>query len=184
MIDRLKAGMSTVYGRTGPVMSTAARERHENAEANYIEMGVPEKLAAKMASLLLTRVALDIADLAVTYKRDIMEAAKVYSLFNEKLGLFALHAGAEDLAVRGRWQAMARSNLRDEFYLIRRDMAALLLKKRSKKDIEQLVDDWLQQRSAQVERFKSMLDEMKLRGDIDISSLSVAAQELRELVAN
>jgi NAD-specific glutamate dehydrogenase len=29
-----------------------------------------------------------------------------------------------------------------------------------------------------------MLDEMKLRGDIDFSSLSVAAQELRELVAD
>jgi glutamate dehydrogenase len=184
MIERLKAGMGVVYGRTGSVMSTAARERHANAKAGYIEMGVPEKLADKMSSLLLTRVALDITDLAVTYKRDIMEAAKIYSLFNEKLGLFALHAGAEDLEVRGRWQAMARSNLRDEFYRIRRDMAALLLKKRSKKDIEQLADEWLQKRTVQVERFKSMLDEMKLRGNIDFASLSVAAQELRELVAN
>lgn len=126
-------------------------------------------------------MALDITDLAVTYKRDIMEAAKVYSIFNEKLGLFALHSGAEDLEVRGRWQAMARSNLRDELYLIRRDMAALLLKKRSKKSIEQIVGEWLQQRSVRVERFKSMLDEMKLRGDVDFASLSVASQELREL---
>ena len=181
MIERLKDGMSAVYARTGPVMSTAARARHTNAKANYIEIGVPEKLADKMSSLLLTRVALDITDLAVTYKRDIMEAAKVYSIFNEKLGLFALHSGAEDLEVRGRWQAMARSNLRDEFYLIRRDMAALLLKKRSKKSIEQIVEEWLQQRSVRVERFKSMLDEMKRRGDTDFASLSVAAQELREL---
>jgi glutamate dehydrogenase len=184
MIDRLKEGMSVVYRRTGSVMSTAARARHANAKAYYIEIGVPEKLADKMASLLLTRVALDIADLAVTYKREIMEAAKVYSLFNEKLGLFTLHADAEDLDVRGRWQAMARSNLRDEFYLIRRDMAAQLLKKRSKKSMEQLVDIWLEERSAKVERFKSMLDEMKLRGAIDFASLSVAAQELRELVAD
>jgi len=183
MIDRLKTGMSIVYGRTGPVMSTAARARHANAKAGYIEMGVPEKLADKMSALLLTRVALDITDLAVTHKRDIMEAAKVYSLFNEKLDLFALHSGAEDLKVRGRWQAVARSNLRDDLYLIRRDMAAQLLKKRSKKSIEELVDRWLQQRSAKVERFNSMLEEMKLRGTIDISSLSVAAQELRELAA-
>jgi len=183
MIDRLKAGMSTVYGRTGPVMSTAARARHAKAKAGYIEMGVPEKLADKMSALLLTRVALDITDLAVTYKRDIMEAAKVYSLFNEKLDLFALHSGAEDLHVRGRWQAVARSNLRDDLYLIRRDMAAQLLKKRSKKSVEELVDRWLQQRSAKVERFNSMLEEMTLRGTIDISSLSVAAQELRELAA-
>ena len=184
MVEHLKDGMAVVYGRTGGVRSTSARKRHHKAIKSYIKMGVPEKLADRMAALLLTRVALDIADLAVTYKREIMDAARIYSLFNEKLGLFALHAGAEDLKVRGRWQALARSNLRDEFYVIRRDMAAQLLKKRSKKSVEQLVDEWLQERSVRIERFLSMLDEMKLRGAIDFASLSVAAQELRELVAN
>ncbi len=86
--------------------------------------------------------------------------------------------------MKGRWQATARSNLRDEFFQIRRDMAADILKKRSKKNIEQLVDEWLHQRSARVERFNAMLDEMKLRGIFDIATLSVAAKELRELVTN
>ena len=184
LVDRLKDGMATVYGRTGPIMSAAARERHAKAMNNYIEMGVPEKLADKMSALLLTRAALDITDLAVTYKRDVMQSAQVYSLFNDRLGIFALHAGAEDVKVKGRWQAMARSNLRDEFFQIRRDMAADILKKRSKKNMEQLVDEWLQQRSEQVERFVSMLDEMKLRGVFDIAALAVAAKELRELVAD
>jgi len=184
LVNRLKDGMATVYGRTGGIMSAAARERHENAMKNYIKMGVPEKLADRMAALLLTRAGLDIADLAVAYKRDVMESARVYSLFNDRLGIFALHAGAEDVRVRGRWQALARSNLRDEFFRIRRDMAADILKKRSKKNIEQLVDEWLQQRSMRVERFVTMLDEMKLRGVFDIATLSVAAKELRELVAD
>ena len=184
LVDRLKDGMATVYGRTGGIMSAAARERHERAMNNYIGMGVPEKLADKMAALLLTRAALDITDLAVAYKRDVMESARVYSLFNDRLGIFALHAGAEDVKVKGRWQAMARSNLRDEFFQIRRDMAADILKKRSKKSIEQLVDEWLQQRSDRVERFVTILDEMKLRGVFDIATLSVAARELRELVGD
>jgi glutamate dehydrogenase len=79
---------------------------------------------------------------------------------------------------------MARSILRDEFFQIRRDMAADILKKRSKKKIEQLVDEWLQQRSTRVESFTTMLDEMKLRGVFDIATLSVAARELRALVNN
>jgi glutamate dehydrogenase len=141
LVDRLKDGMATVYGRTGGIMSAAARERHEKAVDNYTSMGVPEKLADKMAALLLTRAALDITDLAVAYDRDVMESARVYSLFNDRLGIFALHAGAEDVKVKGRWQAMARSNLRDEFFQIRREMAADILKKRSKKNIEQLVDE-------------------------------------------
>jgi glutamate dehydrogenase len=183
VVERLKPGIGTVYGRTGGVMSTAARKRHARAKESYIDMGVPEKLADKMAALLLTRVGLDIADLAVTYRRDAMDAARVYSLFNERLGIFALHTGTEDLQVHGRWQAMARSNLRDELYRIRRNMAAQILKKRSKKGVEQLVDEWLDARNEQVDRFTSMLDEMTLRAAVDFSSLSVAAQELRELVS-
>ena len=183
VVERLKSGMGVVYGRTGAVMSTAARKRHARAKQSYIDMGVPEKLADKMAALLLTRVGLDIADLAATYKRDAMDAASIYSLFNERLGIFALHTGTEDLQVQGRWQAMARSNLRDELFRIRRDMAARILKKRSKKSVENLVDEWLAGRNEQVERFTSMLDEMKLRGAVDFPSLSVAAQELRELVS-
>ena len=100
-----------------------------------------------MAALVLTRVGLDIADLATTHKRDAMDAARVYSLFNERLGIFALHTGTEDLKVQGRWQAMARSNLRDDLFRIRRDMAGQVLKKRSKKDVEQLVDEWLAERA-------------------------------------
>ena len=111
-----------------------------------------------------------------------MDAARVYSLFNERLGIFALHTGTEDLQVLGRWQAMARSNLRDELFRIRREMAAQILKKRSKKSVEQLIDEWLAARVERVERFTSMLDEMQLRDAVDFSSLSVAAQELRELV--
>jgi glutamate dehydrogenase len=183
LVERLKDGMAAVFARTSGVMSTAARQRHENAQKNYIAMGVPEKLADKMASLLLTRAALDISDLAVAHKRDFAESARVYSAFNERLGLFELHAGAEDLKVKGRWQAAARSNLRDEFYRIRREMAQQILKKRSKKSIEELIDDWLKQRSAKVERFRSTIEEMKLRGKLDFATLSVAAQELRELAS-
>jgi glutamate dehydrogenase len=182
VVERLKPGMTVVYGRTGAVMSTAARKRHARAKQNYIDIGVPEKLADKMAALVLTRVGLDIADLAAAYKRETMDAARVYSLFNERLGIFALHTGTEDLQVLGRWQAMARSNLRDELFRIRREMAAQILKKRSKKSVEQLIDEWLAARVERVERFTSMLDEMQLRDAVDFSSLSVAAQELRELV--
>ena len=182
LVERLKEGMTTVYTRTSAVLSTAAKERHARAVAEYVDIGVPDNLADRMATLKLTRAALDIADLAAEYKRDVLETARVYSAFNENLGLAWLHAGAEDLKVRGRWQAIARGNLRDRFYHIRRDLAAQLLKKRSRKDVAVLVDDWLSQRDEDVERFKEMLSEMRLRNAVDFASLSVAAQELQDLL--
>lgn len=183
-VERLKEGMTAVYTRTGSAMSAAARERHQNAAANYVAMGAPENLADRMSALLLTRAALDIADLAAVHKRDVLDTARLYSAFNQELGFYWLHVSAEDLAVHGRWQAVARSNLRDDFYHIRRDLAAQLLHKRSKQDISAVVDKWLQDRSAKVERFKNMVEEMKLRNDVDFATLTVAAQEMRDLIAN
>jgi glutamate dehydrogenase len=122
------------------------------------------------------------SDLAVSYSRDVLEVAKLYSAFNENLSIYWLHIGAEDLRVQGRWQAAARGNLRDEIYRIRRELAAKLLKSDSKKDVTELVTEWLTSREAKVERYKSMLAEMRLRNAVDFASLSVAAQELRDLI--
>ncbi len=183
-VERFQDRMTAVYTRTGAIISTAARERHETAAGAYLAMGVPEKLAHRMSSLLLTRAALDIADLAAMYKQDVLASARVYSTFNERLGLYWLHTSVEDLHVQGRWQAIARSNLREEFYQIRRDLASKLLAGRSKRDIAIRVNEWLQRHAEEVARFQRMLADMKLRGDIDFATLSVAAQELRDLVSS
>ncbi len=134
-----------------------------------------------MALLLVTRAALDIADVAAERKRDVLDTARIYSTFNDGLGLQWLHNCAEDLKVSGRWQAMARSNLRDEFYRIRRDIALQLLIDSRQADLEPLrVNGWTKH-ADEVARFRSMIDEMKLRGNIDFATLSVAAQELHDL---
>jgi glutamate dehydrogenase len=182
-VNRLKDGMTSIYARPSATMSPNARLRHEQAVAEYTEMGVSEQLAHKMSALLLTRVALDIADLAHTCKRDVGDTAKLYAAFNYQLGLFWLHAGAEDLKVQGRWQAIARSNLREEFYRLRREMAEPILASRSKKPFMENADRWFANNSEAIARFRGMVDEMKLRAAFDFATLSVAAQELRNLIS-
>ncbi|MDH3553240.1 MAG: NAD-glutamate dehydrogenase, partial [Gammaproteobacteria bacterium] len=182
-VARLTDGMTDVYTRTGNTMSPNARMRHNDAAAQYIEMGVAENLAHRMASLQLTRAALDIADLAAEYKRDVIETAKLYSAFNRELGLFWLHVGAEDLQVQGRWQAIARSNLREDLYRIRRELASRFLSKGGRTELARAVDKWLDDHANEVKRFHDMVDEMQLRSEFDFATLSVAAQELRALIS-
>ena len=183
-VERLKDGMARLYSRSGSYMSKAACMRHEEAEQRYIAMGIPEKLANRMSLLLLTRPALDMADLAAERKRDVLDAAALYATLNQTLGLHWLHNRAEDLAVDGRWQAIARSNLRDEFYRLRRNLAFQLLTPRSKKDPGSIATTWLARHAREVDQFNNMMAEMKLRDEIDFATLSVAAQEFRDLISN
>ncbi|MBT8103069.1 MAG: NAD-glutamate dehydrogenase [Gammaproteobacteria bacterium] len=182
-VDRLKEGMATIYTRSSTYLSRASRVRNDNAEKAWIALGVPEKLANRMSLLLVTRAALDIADLAAERKRDVLDTARLYSTFNDGLHMHWLHNYAEDLKVSGRWQAAARSNLREEFYRIRRDVAFRLLTSRGKQDPEEVARKWLSKREERVARFTQMLEEMKLRGNLDFATLSVAAKELRDLTS-
>jgi glutamate dehydrogenase len=183
-VNRLKAGMNTVYTRTGGVLSTAARTRHQKASSEHMQMGVSEKLAHRMSALLLTRPALDMADLAAIYKPNVLDIAKIYADTNEKLGLYWLHECAEDLEYADRWQAIARGKLRDEFFWMRRELAEQILRTRGQREVIAAVDKWLADRADKVDRFKRMIEEMKLRGEIDFATLSVAAREFRDLIAD
>jgi len=183
-VDRLKDHMARIYSRHLTYLSRAAKVRHDRAEKHYIALGVPEKLANRMSRLLLTRPALDMSDLAAERKRDVFDAARLYATFNDALRLYWLHNQAEDLKVVGRWQAKARSNLRDEFYRLRRKLAFQLLSARGKKGPGALAESWLKKNAAEVDRFNRMIEEMKLRDEVDFATLTVAADELKNLISN
>ena len=183
-VDRLKDGMRRVYQRSSSYVSRAAHARMQKAQVEWMSMGVPEKLAHSVALLTLTRAAVDIVDVAAERKRDVIDSARLYAKFNDELELFWLHDSAEDLEVQGRWQAQARSNLREEIYRLRRELALSQIKPRSKRNPREVVDKWLQSHAAGVARYKRTLEEMKLRGDVDFATLSVAAQELKDLISS
>lgn len=182
-VERLKAPMQTVYSRANSIVVGSGKNRQKTTAAELSSMGVPDKLAKKMAALLLTRGGLDIADLATEMNADVMATASMYARLSEHLGIVWLHRRVENLAVEGRWQAMARSNLRDEFYRCRRDLAARILQNVGDKTPAEEYESWLAANANGVKKFESILAEMKLRAEVDFATLSVAAQELRKLVA-
>ena len=181
VVDHLKQGMATIYSRANRIVSGAGKERQKTASDDYVRDGVPEKLARKMAALLLTRGGLDIADLAIMHKKDDTETAKLYAKLSDRLGITWLNRGVESLEVEGRWQAIARSNLREELYRMRREILIDLLKRRSRGAPLEIFERWMERNSVAVRKFDAMLAEMRLRNDIDFATLSVAAQELRKL---
>ena len=129
----------------------------------------------------MTRGGLDISDLANKYRKDVIATGRMYAEMSDRLGIVWMNRCVESLEVEGRWQALARSNLRDDFYRIRRDFAVTLLSGKSRKTPEEIFATWIRNNSTPMRKFDSILSEMQLRQDIDFATLSVAAQELRKL---
>jgi glutamate dehydrogenase len=180
-VAQLSKNMATIYSRALSLVIGPARKRQKKVAQEYITHGVPEKLAKKMSSLLLTRGGLDISDLANRFHKDVLDTARMYAAMSDRLAIVWMNRCVESLEVEGRWQALARSNLRDDFYRIRRDFAVTLLAGRSRKKPEEVFQAWLQKNASALRKFDSILSEMQLRQDVDFATLSVAAQELRKL---
>ena len=181
-VAHLKPGMTAIYARIFSIVTGPAKNRQKKAIKDYVAMGVPEKLARQMAGLLLTRGGLDIADLAVRFKRDTVETAQMYAFMSDDLDIVWVNRAVEGLHVSGRWQAIARSNLRDEFYYLRRELMISLYQGRSRKSPMALYESWRAKNEDSVKKFRASLDDMQLRGDKDFAMLSVAAQQFRKLV--
>jgi glutamate dehydrogenase len=180
-VAHLKNSMATIYSRAPGIVSGAGKERQKTATEEYVRNGVPEKLARQMAALLLTRGALDIADLAIVHKKDDIETAEMYAELSDRLGIIWMNGCVENLEVDGRWQAMARSNLRDEFYRIRRDIVIDVLSARTRGNPVERFYRWMERNSLAIRKFDAILAEMRLKNDVDFATLSVASQELRKL---
>ncbi len=180
-IQLFKPGMTAIFARGMSIFSGSARKSRKRAADEYVALGVPKNLAGRMAAIYLTRSMLDITDLANIHKKDAVETAKLYSELSDRLDIAWIYRNIESLKVRGRWQAMARSNLRDEIHRERRELASILLRSRGTSIPKNAVDVWLEQHATAIQNFKATLDEMKQRHVVDFATLSVAQQELRKL---
>jgi len=181
-VELYKPGMSAIFARALTIFAGSTSEARKKAADEYVQLGVPKKLANQMAAIYLTLSLLDITDLANTCKKDVVETAKLYAELSEKLDIPWIYRNIEALKVDGRWQAMARSNLREEIYRERRELTAILLQRRGATIPKDAADQWLEKNAAAVQHFKATLEEMKQRHEeVDFAVLSVAQQELRRL---
>jgi NAD-specific glutamate dehydrogenase len=67
---------------------------------------------------------------------------------------------------------------------LRRALAFQLLSAKTTKKPGDIAAAWLAKNSEAVLQFKRMIDEMKLRDEVDFATLTVAAQQFRSLIAN
>jgi glutamate dehydrogenase len=147
--------------------------------------GVPEELARKVVSLNSLFSALDIVDVATSDDRTIEEVAAVYFTVGDRLWLHWLRERIDVLPRQDRWQTLARAALRDDLYGQQISLTADVLRSTGSPlhDAPQAVEAWIEARSAPASRALGMLSDIRNGGVYDLSTLSVALREIRNLAA-
>jgi glutamate dehydrogenase len=157
------------------------RDWRESFRARLTALAVPEPLAERVAGLESLTGALDIVDVALATGRPVVEVTAMWCAIGDRLRLDWLRDRIlDDLPRDDRWRALARSALRDDLANERRALVTSVLAVASGVPADEALDRWIAQHPGIVHAMR-VLDDLEKEAAYDVSTLSVALRELRNL---
>jgi glutamate dehydrogenase len=173
-VAALLQGLRGVAGVTEHARIAAERSR-------LVAAGVPDGLAAVIASLDTLHCALDLAEVASAARIRILDAARVYFDLGERIGLVWIKGQIESLAADGHWQSVARRSLRDTAFSLHRRITAAVLAGSGGRPRAR-VDAWMAAHAANIDRLERLVVDLRTGAATDFAALSVALDSARRLV--
>ncbi|MGB9429975.1 MAG: NAD-glutamate dehydrogenase [Gammaproteobacteria bacterium] len=182
VVPLYRPGIETLTTHMAAVLGENQLETYHRMQQQYRDVGVPETLAQRIATLPLLYAALDMADVARDTQLPVDVVARIYFHIGRELDLDWLRGQIESLAVEGHWQAEARATLREDLYAQQRALAAQALDKaKDARTAMDHLDAWLTEHANRVQHVQRLLADMQTASIADFPSLSVAMQEVRKL---
>ncbi|MBA3798779.1 MAG: NAD-glutamate dehydrogenase [Geodermatophilaceae bacterium] len=146
--------------------------------------GVPADQAARIATFPKAIAALDIVKVATERHHSLEEVGEVYHFLAEELALSALLERIIALPRGGRWQAMSRASLRDDFNALHAELTADVLQCGTVgDDARSRFEDWKARIGDSQRRAVAMLGDIGSGDSQDLATLVVAVRVLRGMLA-
>jgi glutamate dehydrogenase len=167
------------------LMLDGDREAMERTIMQMVEARVPSELAKRAAILGQMFSALDIVDVAGATGQPLEAVAAVYFTLGDRLKFHWLRDHIEALPRDNRWRTLARSALRDDVYSQQATLTAEILRS-VPEDLPTLerINAWVDSNPGPVERALQVLSDINSSGIVDLSTLSVALREIRNLTTS
>nr|MBA3472169.1 NAD-glutamate dehydrogenase [Rubrobacter sp.] len=184
-ISYFSEGAAELTERIPELMLDGDREAMEHATEQMVEANVPPELAKRTAILAAMFSALDIVDVATATGQPLEAVAAVYFTLGDRLKLHWLRDHIEALPRDNRWRTLARSALRDDVYSQQAALTAEILRA-VPEDLPALerINAWVDANPRPVERTLQVLSDINSSGTFDLSTLSVALREIRNLTTS
>jgi glutamate dehydrogenase len=179
-VERFGAGIDALTALLPDVLPASYRGDWDKAVAAMLADGVPVGLAHQLANTMVLGSAPDIVELARDANVPLADAARTYFLVGDQLGMLWLLSTIIAFPVQTKWQALARSNLREDSYRLHRKIAARVLQFAGD-SAEARVEGWLQADPTKLKFGIKRLQELQAGGVNDFMTLAVAVRELRKL---
>ncbi|MEQ1440702.1 NAD-glutamate dehydrogenase [Fontimonas sp. SYSU GA230001] len=174
------AGIGELSNLMPEVLPGGYRADWDKAVAGMQADGVPDALAQQLANTMVLGSAPDIVELAQQAGVPLAEAAGVYFQIGDRLRILWLLSSIIGFTVSSKWQALARSNLREDTYRLHRRLAGRILRQPGPSP-QARIEAWEKANEALVRFGMHRLQELQALGAHDFMTLAVGVRELRKL---
>ena len=183
-ISYFSEGTEELTRRIPELLIDADRETLARATDQLVEAGVPQNLAERISVLSVMFSALDTVDVATATGQTTEMAASVYFILGDCLRLHWLRRHIEALPRDNRWRTLARAALRDDLYNLQAELTGEILRAvPDEVSATERIDDWISANRKPVDRVMQVLRDVNSSGTFDLSTLSVALREVRNLAS-
>jgi len=182
-ISHFSEGAAELSKLIPSILLDGDREAVENAAKRLTDVNVPPDLAHRAANLGPMFSALDITDVANTTGESLEMTAAVYFTLGDRLKLHWLRRHIEALPRDNRWRTLARSALRDDIYNQHASLTEEVLGDTPEdKPAHERIEEWVEANEGPADRTLQVLADINSSGTFDLSTLSVALREIRNLI--
>ncbi|HKH58367.1 MAG TPA: NAD-glutamate dehydrogenase [Rubrobacter sp.] len=182
-ISHFSEGATQLSALIPGILLDGDREAVGNAAQRLTEANVPPDLAQRAANLGPMFSALDITDVANSTGEPLETTAAVYFTLGDRLKLHWLRRHIEALPRDNRWRTLARSALRDDIFNQHALLTAEVLGETAEdKPADERIEAWVEANQGPADRTLQVLTDINSSGTFDLSTLSVALREIRNLI--
>jgi glutamate dehydrogenase len=181
-VEHFLPGAEILYGSVSKLLDPDDVEPLARRVDELRAAGVPDDLAARVASLSTMYATFDVVEVAGGSGLQVEAVAAVHFRLGRRLHIHWLRDRIVALSREDRWKAMARAALRDDLYSIHRQLTAEVLQNGPHLESpDERVDGWVASQPG-AERCLQTLADIRAGRTFDLTTLSVAVRAVRNLV--
>ena len=175
-------GVATVAAKLETVLPDHYRSDLHGRAAAYVEKGVPEDLALRLAGMVNLASGCEIVRLARGHGASVIDVAELYFEVGARFQMGRLRATAERLEPENHWQQLAVAALIDDLYAHQVRLASQMLDgAKPKTGAKRIIAAWAEAHGAPVQRTESLLAEIWDAETVDLPMLFVVSRRLQAL---
>jgi len=175
-------GVNKLKNVIPPLMVGITKEYMEMLKQQFVAVGLPVEVASRIAGCRAMYTALNIVDIVTQYKFDLIETAKVFFAVGANLQLAWFRDQLNATALEDYWDSLARASLRDDLDVEQRSLTISILQHHPEaKDINKRINLWLKHYHPLLERWMTVLSNMRSAANLSFIMFYVAVRELSDI---